>query len=322
MSNVHAVTKTSLTHSYKPPISCLVIATINGCTGGIFVTLSFCKIFGSIGSVGFIFSLSGGSAAALGSIALILGALIWIAFLGKKHEVTDSLLRLLSSSPNHAKVNAEAIQILFDNKPIATAKDLKENNLLFLLLKNNDLPNLVMLVKQCVEQGVSVNETNAKQQTPLYIAAQNGQTEIVEYFISQGAVFSSGKSKNKKTLLHYAAMHGMTGVVEHLLQTPTIDIACKDESNVTPLDFAAVNGHLKIVEMLHAKGAPVHNIDANGDSALIFAINEKFIDVALFLIEKGADVNHNSPKHKTPLLMAREKGLLDVVQALNNKGAT
>ena len=76
-------------------------------------------------------------------------------------------------------------------------------------------------VKKCLKKGSSVSETNTSKQTPLHIAAIEGQLQILLY----------------------------------LIEKKKCDVNAKDRDGWTPLHCACHSGHLEIVDQLISHGA-------------------------------------------------------------------
>jgi hypothetical protein len=120
--------------------------------------------------------------------------------------------------------------------------------------------------------------------TPLHIAAANGDQDIVELLIDAGADLNAVSS---------------AGFQDH----------------VVPLYEAAFNGHKDIVELLLDKGA-----DINGQgTALHAAVNQNHKDIVELLIQRGADVNSlQTYSGLTPLDLAMDE---DIENLLLDAGA-
>lgn len=100
--------------NHKPPtltkpVSLLMVSTVIGCTSIIFITLSLYESWGSIGSMGFIISLTGSGITLSGSITTILGSLIWI-------------ICSLQSKASCSNMDPKLIEVLREGFPIPRAK--------------------------------------------------------------------------------------------------------------------------------------------------------------------------------------------------------
>jgi Ankyrin repeats (many copies) len=75
-----------------------------------------------------------------------------------------------------------------------------------------------------------------------------------------------------------------------------------EESKMGPLQRAARSGNVALCERLVKAGHPVDETDADGNTAIHFAVFYCKIDAVSKLIELGADVNHASQRGLTPLM--------------------
>ena len=83
---------------------------------------------------------------------------------------------------------------------------------------------------------------------------------------------------------------------------------------------AAENGDIVTVRSLLNQGVDV-NSNAYGRTALLWAAQNKHMDIVRLLIEKGANVNTKDKNTGTPLIYEVINGQLDMVKLLLDKGA-
>ena len=159
-------------------------------------------------------------------------------------------------------------------------------------------------VKQYLDAGGDVNAKNKVTTTPLYWAAYEGQKEIVELLIANGADVNlrSGmvvktkdgsdgeqmaqKLANDRTPLDMAIRNQHTEIAELLIAKGT-DVNAKSNRGYTPLHEASKNEKTEILELLIAKGADVNAKDDDGDTPLDYAHRRKYTEVAALLRKHG-----------------------------------
>jgi len=168
------------------------------------------------------------------------------------------------------------------------------------------------VVKILISAGADVNVGNNMGQTPLDLAEQRGDTEIIELLKKHGA--------KKDTTLLGAAVSGDIEQVK-LLISKSADVNAKNRRGNTPLYLAAQNGHKDVAELLIAKGADVNAKDNNGSTLLHWACFKNNKDIAKLLIGKGAEVNVKNNANVTPLLTAATFGRITMAELLIDKGA-
>jgi hypothetical protein len=92
--------------------------------------------------------------------------------------------------------------------------------------------------------------------TPLWWAAAEGHTAVVEALFATGKVELDAKDHDRRTPLSSAAARGHTAVVEALLATGKVEPDAKDDDGRTPLWWAAYWGHTAVVELLRPYNRP------------------------------------------------------------------
>ena len=132
---------------------------------------------------------------------------------------------------------------------------------------------------------------------PLFLAAANGNLDILSYLFEQGANVNASSSANFSWLPRYN-LHWYT-----------------------PLIIALRNGHIDAFTFLIDKGADVNLQDHQGYTALHHAVETKNFDAISCLVYNGADVNLFTSSKCTPLMLACQSDNMDAINFLLNKGA-
>lgn len=144
------------------------------------------------------------------------------------------------------------------------------------------------LIRQCLEQGATVNGRSFNHSTPLEAAAYNAQAKACSLLLANGADPNATHEPTGETVLHQAITKAgdprRTDIVTSLIQAgadlnratvpqaPTQsfarDIRTRGE---TPLHRAAAYGDAAMIHALIQAGADKSARDINGDSPLTWA---------------------------------------------------
>ncbi|MDO8669238.1 MAG: ankyrin repeat domain-containing protein [Candidatus Buchananbacteria bacterium] len=110
-----------------------------------------------------------------------------------------------------------------------------------------------------------INDYYFDRGTPLHLAAQHGQKDILQFFIDQGVNFDL-KGLGGATPLHYAARSGHIEIVNLLLDLGA-DIN-SESAYSTPLYWAVMGNQVEAVKLLIERGADLaviyHGFDGYG----------------------------------------------------------
>ena len=112
----------------------------------------------------------------------------------------------------------------------------------------------------------NVNTLNAKDESPLMLAALKGQQALVEKMIKKGA----DVNKTGWTPLHYAASAGHVAIISLLLENSAY-IDAESPNGTTPLMMAAMYGSQASVKLLLQEGADPQLKNQQGLTAIQFA---------------------------------------------------
>jgi ankyrin repeat protein len=148
----------------------------------------------------------------------------------------------------------------------------------------------IVAVKQHIAAGTDVNVmkiVGLEALTPLRLAAQYNQLEVVELLIAEGADVNAKEDIYGRTPLFWAATKEGHKEIAEILITKGADVNVKSgDEETTPLHQAALYGHKEIAELLIANGADVNAKNDDGWTPLKFAVALKHRDETADLLRK------------------------------------
>ncbi|XP_077009240.1 kinase D-interacting substrate of 220 kDa isoform X5 [Tamandua tetradactyla] len=183
-------------------------------------------------------------------------------------------------------------------------------------VEEENIPALKALLEKCKD----VDERNECGQTPLMIAAEQGNLEIVKELIKNGANCNLEDLDNWTALIS-ASKEGHIHIVEELLKCGA-NLEHRDMGGWTALMWACYKGRTEVVELLLSHGA---NPSVTGLQysvyPIIWAAGRGHADIVHLLLQNGAKVNCSDKYGTTPLVWAARKGHLECVKHLLAMGA-
>ena len=179
------------------------------------------------------------------------------------------------------------------------------------------------ILKLLVENGkADVNDKSSYGVTPLIAAAAAGKGEAISYLLAHGAD-ATAKDDLGKTALIYASNYDDPKTLSKLLSLNKLAVNIPDNSGNTPLIYSAQKGLLNNVKTLLAAGAKAdYRSPVTGVSALAAASAEGHMEVIRQLVKVGkADVNLRDLAGRTPIFYAVERNQPQALQLLLSLGA-
>ncbi|KAJ3647020.1 hypothetical protein Zmor_024571 [Zophobas morio] len=186
---------------------------------------------------------------------------------------------------------------------------------LWLACQNGNLK----IIDYFVRSGVDINCVSTFGETPLFMASQNGHEKVVEYLATVGAEINRAQ-KDGATPLYVASHQGHEKVVEYLV-TVGAEINGAQNNGPTPLHIASFKGHEKVVEYLVTVGAEINCVQESGATPLLVASHQGHEKVVEYLVTVGAEINRAQNDGATPLYVASLNGHQKVVEYLVTVGA-
>ncbi|RYW88246.1 hypothetical protein D7219_12480 [Legionella pneumophila] len=185
------------------------------------------------------------------------------------------------------------------------------------------------LTKQLLSRTSVVDCLNAKGQTPLMLAALQGNVTIAQLLIAGGAQPDRCDHKQLNSL-HYAILGKSETVALHVLPLLRQRHYASQEG-MTPLLYAAQQGMLSVVSALCSDSNALNQVDSLGRNALHLAALHGHVHVIKYLAQRGFRLDQvecpSSEKRsqrslkRTALHYAALKAQLDAVVTLLQLGA-
>eukprot|EP00759_Apiculatamorpha_spiralis_P005421 PhF_6_TR13257/c0_g1_i2/m.21024 len=144
------------------------------------------------------------------------------------------------------------------------------------------------LVEQLLTQGTPVDVAQEDGCTALWLACEKGFADIANVLCQYGAQVNSAKYSGNVTPLYISAQNGNTECVRTLL-AHSADIDSPKSTGATPLFIAAQQNFVEIVTILLHSGANVMTRNNMGISPLMIAAYQGHEEVVRQLLRYGAD---------------------------------
>lgn len=149
----------------------------------------------------------------------------------------------------------------------------------------------VEAVRDLLIRGAKVNdkEDSYSKITPLFVAVETGNIEIIQLLLDHGAKVNA-RDAEKQTPIMRLEEDATPELVELLVRYGAkIDVA--DKSGNTPLILAAAQAKVEVVKALIDSGADVRAKNKAGRTALMNAAEKDDLEAVRLLLESGSEVN-------------------------------
>lgn len=167
---------------------------------------------------------------------------------------------------------------------------------------------------------LNINTALVNGQTPLHEALEINQTEVVTLLIERGASLMARRQHDGYTPFHVAAYCGRNAVLKRMLLLNASLLNLPIESGATALHLAVQAGLLSTVELLIAAGADVNRIDKQLNSPLMFAVKNRYQQIAYLLITK-TNLNAKNRDQESVLSIAASMSDFELCDQLIKAGA-
>jgi len=167
------------------------------------------------------------------------------------------------------------------------------------------------IAKILIEAGADVNAEIKEGLTPLRIALQNADADMVKQFVGTGI---------RIPVFHKAILEGNLTKVKQLFEDG-MDVDTPDKFGWTPAYWAVSAGQKEVTVYLLSQAIDINAKTQDGHTLLHQASKAGMLEMVASLIAKGAEVDAKSDDGSTPLQNAARAGQEAVVRLLIAKGA-
>ncbi|XP_072404997.1 ankyrin repeat and death domain-containing protein 1A-like [Chiloscyllium punctatum] len=147
--------------------------------------------------------------------------------------------------------------------------------------------NIICYTMEELEE-IPLDEPDEAGKTPLLLAAENGQLDVVMHLHALGCDHQF-QDKEGNSSIHLAAGQGHVHVLENLIEGVCTEV--KNKAGQTALHLAAEGGHFNCVKLLLDNQCQINVHCSQNLNALHYAVKQGHQDVCHLLVEKGIDVN-------------------------------
>lgn len=146
-----------------------------------------------------------------------------------------------------------------------------------------------LAVKLIEDGNGNISEVTPDGQTPLILAAINGQTKVLKLIIAKDKSSINVKDKSNRTALQQAIRYTHVEAALALIEAGS-DPNIANMDGKTPLIYAAERNLAKLIKPLIEHGAQVNYINAAGQSAITYGISSCNAEIVQTLLDNGANL--------------------------------
>lgn len=179
-------------------------------------------------------------------------------------------------------------------------------------------------VQKLIERGADLNVLNGEEKTPLMVAVENENEPAVRLLVNNPATDLSAEDLTEDTPLHKAVDLGNKNILNLLLQAGLpmrLDINAHGRNGDTPLIRAVKKEDMYFIDTLLRSGADINEKDQNDETALMYAARNENSRPLMFLIWRGAALNEQDLDGHTALWHARSADMQQNIRILEQAGA-
>ncbi|PMD37696.1 ankyrin [Hyaloscypha variabilis F] len=179
-------------------------------------------------------------------------------------------------------------------------------------------------VSLLLERGANINAQSSVGNTALHMALLTGRKDLALFLMHKGANISL-QNKNGKSVLQQQSWEKTLTICKKLLPfrrifDPNLEFV-KTESPIcnykkTFLIWTSGQGRISQAEFFLECGSDVNAADTFGTTSMIYAVNDRNIDMVKLLIENNANLTLADRGGNTPLIAAQKNGNIPIRECL------
>lgn len=169
-----------------------------------------------------------------------------------------------------------------------------------------------------IENNIDIYITDNEENTFMFYAFENGNLELIKYFVEEKAVDPlKTESGLNWTLFDRAVSSGNLDAIRYLIDEKRVVYDGNDL-----LIGAIVNDHFEIVKYLvEEKEVDINFASEGGWTSLLYAIEQSYIEIIDYLIAKGDDISVRDRDCSTTLHIAADDFFGIRLEVFSGKGS-
>ena len=190
------------------------------------------------------------------------------------------------------KVILESFQDKYTRSEYLDVQDNKGRTPLFYAAAGGYVNICHYLLERDADTEISTNGNHsAPGSTPLMAAAEKNKADCFDLLLRKGADIIAERKDNADSL-YLAARNGNTEIVKTIVKSKRLILLLSRSSfhGRNALITAALHGHLDACKELHARGFDINHQDDDKFTALIYATNAGHFDIVRWLLKNSANV--------------------------------
>ncbi|XP_067685768.1 ankyrin-3-like [Haliotis asinina] len=212
----------------------------------------------------------------------------------------------------------KVFDILVKNGADLTAVDECGDNILHCACRGGSVEITNRILMQNI---VDINSKGDEGMTPVLMAASEGEREVFDFLVTQGADLLV-TDEDGQTILHHACYGGNMEIVNYILIQNIVDINSKDDNGVTAVLVAASLGNREVFDFLVRQGADILVADDDGQNILHLACQKGNVEMVKYILtKKRLGINTKGSRGMPPVLQSVYYGKKEVFDVLVKQGA-
>jgi len=221
--------------------------------------------------------------------------------------------------------NPYIIKYLLKHKININEKDASGTYPLIKAINKNNIDTVILLVEYGITNNIDMNIIDMNGNTPITLAYKLNNPSIFRFLLKYLDI--NKKDLKGNTILYYAIFNNDIETVKELISIGA-DINFKDKFGNSAIQIAIFKKNQNVLKILFSNSNLLLNIpNFRGETPIFTIINicnysviEKIIIIDN-LIKRGADINFEDNEGNTPLIYAIQNGSLPIIELLVENGA-
>ena len=167
-------------------------------------------------------------------------------------------------------------------------------------------------IKTLLQRGFDPDTPDPRGQTGLFLALREPSLKVAQVLIDWPKTTVESRNDKDESPLMIAAINGQLDICQKLISRG----ADVNKTGWTPLHYAATRGHLDVINLLIDNYAYIDAESPNKTTPLMMAASYANLETVQLLLDQGADPTLKNMQNLTAIDFAQRSGKTDVAEAI------